>query len=169
MGKLGVNVEIWEYWSCGSIDGRNKKLDVNYCKINNYNNKKGRKREWKKKDYNYKENVKDLEKLMGGKIEGMVGKERLRKLGSLYGCIRWKRIVECMEKFLKDEDGFRLGGYGCDGCFGGCREKGVKKFEKCKKLKVDGIVGDNRWKGLRKRGWLNGKKEKNKLWWFIGC
>lgn len=151
MGKLPVNVDIWQYSSSGSIDGTNKKFDVNYSNINNYNNKKPSKTESKKKHYNYKQNVKDLQKLIGAKVDGIVGKETLSKLPTLRVSIQSKRIVQCMQKFLKHEHGYTLGGYGCDGHFGQSTEKAVKKFQKSKKLKVDGIVGYNTWKALTKR------------------
>ena len=95
--------------------------------------------------------MKDLQKLIGAKVDGIVGKETLSKLPTLRVSIQSKRIVQCMQKFLKHEHGYTLGGYGCDGHFGASTEKAVKKFQKSKKLKVDGIVGYNTWKALTKR------------------
>ena len=152
MGKLPVNVDIWQYTSSGGIDGTIKKFDVNYSNINNYNNKKPTKTESKKKHYNYKQNVKDLQRLIGAKVTGIVDKETLSKLPTLYVSIQSKRIVQCMQKFLKHEHGYTLGGYGCDGHFGFSTEKAVKKFQKAKGLKVDGFVGPKTWKAITKRG-----------------
>lgn len=142
MGTLPVNVDFWQYSSSGSISGTTKKFDVNYSTYNQFTNKK---------HYNYTENVKDLQKLIGAKVDGIVGKETLSKLPTLRMKIQSKRIVQCMQKFLKHEHGYTLGGFGCDGSFGSSTEKAVKKFQKAKGLKVDGIVGQKTWKALTKR------------------
>ena len=151
MGSLPVNVDIWQFTEKGNVKGTTKKFDVNYSNRNQYVNKKPTKVESKKKHYVYTENVKKLQELIGAKVDGIVGKETLSKLPTLRMEVGKKRIVQCMQKFLKHEHGFTLGGYGCDGHFGKSTEKAVKKFQKSKGLTVDGVVGRNTWKALTKR------------------
>lgn len=151
MGSLPVNIDIWQFTEKGNVKGSTKKFDVNYSNRNQYVNKKPTKVESKKKHYVYTENVKKLQELIGAKVDGIVGKETLSKLPTLRIEVGKRRIVQCMQKFLKHEHGFTLGGYGCDGQFGKSTEKAVKKFQKSKGLLVDGVVGFNTWKALTKR------------------
>ena len=151
MGTLPINVDIWQYTSSGSISGTSKKFDVNWSSKNQYINKQSTKTASKKKHYNYTQNVKDLQSLVSVKVDGIIGDKTINKLPILRNENQTSKIIQCMQKFLKHEHGYTLGGYGCDGNFGKSTEKAVKKFQKAKALVVDGIVGKNTWKALTKR------------------
>lgn len=151
MGEMPVFIDIWQYSSNGNVKGTTKKFDVNYSYRNEYDNKIPNKVASSKKHYDYTENVKELQKLIDVKIDGIVGNVTLSNLPTLFPKVVTGKIVQCMQKFLKHEHGYTLGGYGCDGKFGKATEKAVKKFQKAKGLTIDGIVGKNTWKALTKR------------------
>lgn len=80
------------------------------------------------------------------KVDGYFGDSTLNK------CIIVKRgargnITKVIQKRLQQLN-YNIGKYGADGDFSGGTHDAVVRFQKAKKLSVDGIVGKNTWKAL---------------------
>lgn len=152
MGTMPVNIDIWQFTENGVVSGSSKKFDVNYSYRNEYDNKQPNKTASKKKHYDYTETVKDIQKIIGAKIDGICGTETINKLPTLFVRQDSGKLVQDMQKLLKHEHGYTLGGYGCDGQFGVSTEKALIKFQKSVGITADGICGKITWKYLMKRG-----------------
>lgn len=92
--------------------------------------------------------VKDVQKAIGAKVDGIAGNETLSKVPTLSKKINSKnKVVKILQEYLISL-GFAMPRYGADGDFGNETEKAVKEYQKSKGLIADGIVGKNTWRKL---------------------
>ena len=96
--------------------------------------------------YAQKDFIKDIQSAIGVKVDGVVGVKTLSALPLISKTKNTKhKAVKPLQKYLNSI------GYSCgsvDGEFGNKSASAVEKFQKAKKLVVDGTVGQNTWKKL---------------------
>ena len=92
--------------------------------------------------------IKEIQGVIGAKVDGIVGTETMSKLPLLSKTINARHeAVKLVQKHLI-ELGYSLPKYGADGIYGNETVNAVKQFQKAKNLVVDGIIGKNTWKKL---------------------
>lgn len=92
--------------------------------------------------------VKNLQKAIGAKQDGIAGSETHSKCPTLkYGSTG--TVVKLLQQYIDEFAGIDVSG-GIDGDFGSGTKNAVIKFQKANGLSADGIVGRNTWKKILK-------------------
>lgn len=90
--------------------------------------------------------VRQLQKAIGARIDGIPGPETLSKCPLLQEGSRGEVVKLLQERLGQTFHIGVVGGY--DGIFGNGTKRAVMEFQKQKKLSIDGIVGPDTWRAL---------------------
>lgn len=144
--------DIWQYTSSGKVNGISGKVDMNYLYneslLNGTTEPVSENEETKR--------IKDLQKALNKDfnckltIDGIIGPATKKAVMAHY--LKYYtsgNFVKWTQTQLKRK-GYSLGSYGIDSCYGKDTEKTVKKYQKDKKLTIDGCVGIEMVKSLVK-------------------
>lgn len=89
--------------------------------------------------------VKNVQKAIGAKVDGIVGNETRSKAPTLSKKKNSRHaVVKVVQEYLINL-GYSMPRWGADGVFGSEMESAVKQFQRDKGLVTDGIIGKNTW------------------------
>lgn len=140
--------DIWQYVSDGKVNGISGRVDMNYLynenlikTTTNSNSTASTKKETEKDRIRSLQTALNKDFNCGLAVDGVIGPATTNAVMSHYlkyytsgSFVRWTQTQ------LKRK-GYNIGSYGIDGGYGKDTEAAVKKYQKDKKLVVDGCVG----------------------------